>query len=173
MIHFRTAVLGSLAYLVTKLVNLGVFPASLPVARSAPSFWLSALPAIRRHLPSKGLYDTQYASYWSLVLAAVPSIMTLQTILNSLCTHIPRVPEASIMSPSASIRGAARRSAMVLYRMIQIGSDDTEDVWEAARSVMLTPRGATQWNEGDARVFVCAAAEAKTTDGETAYALYH
>ncbi|EIN07826.1 hypothetical protein PUNSTDRAFT_126727 [Punctularia strigosozonata HHB-11173 SS5] len=156
--------LASLAYLLAKLVNLGLFPATPPIARSSPSFWTAVLPTVRRRLPS----HPRYASYWPAVLGALSSPISLRAIISSLLAHLPRLSEAEAEALDASppTRTKIRRSAVLLYRLLglDIDAEGSEDVWTAAREVMLLPRGGAQWTEADARVFVCAAAESKTTD---------
>ncbi|PPQ89059.1 hypothetical protein CVT25_006431 [Psilocybe cyanescens] len=161
----------SLTYLLTKLVNLGVFPPRPPVARSQPSFFQSALPAIRARLSSTSASAQQkYSAFWTALLQniASSSSITLQSILASLFASLHvAVPPSSSPSPSqispsthipalsedTTTRARVTREAALLRALVGAPSpDNAPALWQIATSLVLS----RDWPlaELHARVFV-------------------
>jgi telomere length regulation protein len=146
--------LQPLPYLLSKLVNVGLFPASPPHARSQPSFFHSTLPTIRQRLSSQ--HRLAYAAFWSSLFLAIPSVLTLQSILTSLFGSLASSPSpppnATDNSPAA--RAAIKNDAALLAGLVGELTTEKEDLWQIATS-LITGSGLRQWPEPHARVFVC------------------
>lgn len=139
--------LPSLTYLLTKLVNLGVFPPSPPTARSQPSFFQATLPEIQSRLAEED--STAYSNYWAQIFREFSSAFTLQSVLASLFASLPDVVAGIDASPSR--RASVKRSAVLLRGVLgPLAADDVE-IWETVSAIVF-PR---EWNEGFGRVFVC------------------
>lgn len=135
-----------LAYLLSKLVNVGLFPPRPPTARAQPSFFAAALPAIRTHLTSPA-----HAVLWAGVLRALPSALALQAVLASLFGALPAIEPALDGSPA--VRTRVRREAALLAGVVgrlRPGGDD-QPVWDVAIGLVLS----REWPPAHARVFVC------------------
>ena len=146
----------SITYLFIKLVNIGAFPSSKPTSPSQPSFFLSTLPAIRRHLSQGGTTTASYSVFWSTVLESLPSSLTLQNVLTSLFAHI-LVPDTPL-DFSASSRGLVRREAILLRGIVGSWGDNRKYLLDSTSAVVL----ARDWSEGHARVYSCWVAGAST-----------
>ena len=138
----------SLAYVLTKLANVGVFPPTPPVERSRPSFWRSTLPIIRRKLNNR-----DYACAWSELLAAIPATTTTQIILVSLFAAL-EVNEKGT-DGSAPQRALVKREARVLVGVLGYATKDSQ-IRDLAFGIML----GKEWKEMHARIFVCWTASA-------------
>ncbi|KAJ7940835.1 telomere length regulation protein-domain-containing protein [Mycena leptocephala] len=121
---------GSLTYLLTKLVNLGTFPAAPPSSRSQPSFFQATLP--RSDFAA-------YSATWSRLLRGFSSSFTLQSILTSL-----------FGSFSQHQRAMVKRESLVLLGLLGPAVSNDTELWESISAVILT----REWNEGHARIFV-------------------
>lgn len=141
--------LDSLSYLLTKLVNIGAFPTSIPVSPTQPSFFSATLSSIRDryHAPS-------YGAKWVAILGALPSTMTLQTVLVSLFAHLSPV---QALDAAPSTRALVKREAQLLGAVLGQPSKNS-DLTEGIFAAIL---GRT-WSVGHARIFVCWAAGAET-----------
>ncbi|KDR73411.1 hypothetical protein GALMADRAFT_607283 [Galerina marginata CBS 339.88] len=158
------AALPSLTYLLGKLVNLGIFPPSPPTARSQPSFFQAALPIIRErqtsNLNPELKYAQRYSVYWSALFLAVPSSLTLQSILGSLFSSLSgslQEIEPS-MDGAPAKRASLRREAALLDGLVgkitPLGKDsEGRELWEIATSLMMM--ASRDWPEAYARLFVC------------------
>ena len=141
-----TAARAPLAYLLSKLVAVGLFPPRPPTARGQPSFFAAALPVIRAHLSSP-----THAALWAGVLRALPSSLALQAILASLFGALPAIEPALDGSPT--IRSRVRREATLLESVVgrlRPGGDD-QSCWDLATSLVLS----RDWPPAHARIFVC------------------
>ncbi|KAF9036760.1 telomere length regulation protein-domain-containing protein [Panaeolus papilionaceus] len=143
------AALGPLSYLLTKLVNIGLFPSSAPIARSQPSFFHSNVPTFRRRLAA----DTtgQYASYWSSVIRSISSLIALQSLLTSLLSSVSAIQPS--LSDSPLVRAQVKKEAALLDGVIGkiVPGDEKSSVWQIATSLILS----RDWEEHYARIFVC------------------
>ncbi|KAF8160588.1 telomere length regulation protein-domain-containing protein [Pholiota molesta] len=146
--------LDALAYLFTKLVNVGLFPARPPVARSQPSFFSSALPAIRARLDMNSPTPSAYNVFWHSIFLVLPSSLTLQSILASLFGTLAPTVESINPSTDASAPARSRMRGEAALLQSVVGSinpgGDKQALWEVATSVVLD----REWPEAFARVFV-------------------
>jgi telomere length regulation protein len=140
-------VVPSITYLLTKLVNVGIFPPSLPIARSQPSFFHISLPFIRRRLKSGNL--NLYSDYWSAVILAIPTNHTLQSILTSIFASLLVIESSTDTAPTS--RARVKQEASLLNGLIGPITRDKPELWEIGTS-LLTSR---DWPESHARIFVC------------------
>ncbi|KAJ7489899.1 telomere length regulation protein-domain-containing protein, partial [Mycena galericulata] len=137
---------ASLTYLLTKLVNIGTFPAAQPSSRSQPSFFQATLPQIRTRLSQEN--SASYTATWGKIWRGFASSLTLQSILTSLFGSLSA---ESKTDNSPHQRAAVKRESLLLLELLgPIVSDDTE-LWESISAVILT----REWNESHARIFVC------------------
>jgi telomere length regulation protein len=136
-----------MVYLLTKLVNLGVFPAAPPTSRSQPSFFGATLVTIHRRLRSEG-HET-YSSFWSNVLKSISSTLTLQTIITSLLSSFPDVSPP--LSPDMRQRSQAKQGGTLLRQLIGPLSPENDELWQCFIALAL----GRDWSEGRARMFVC------------------
>ncbi|KAK7015025.1 telomere-reg-2 domain-containing protein [Favolaschia claudopus] len=132
-----------LIYLLTKLVNLGVFPAVQPTSRSQPSFFQATLAQIRVRVSEPN--SASYTAAWGRVLRGL-SPFTLQSILTSL---FGALSIESGTNDSLPQRALVKRESLVLLGLL--GSVEPDDLWESVLAVILT----RTWNEGLARIIVC------------------
>ncbi|KAI0060825.1 hypothetical protein BV25DRAFT_1806725 [Artomyces pyxidatus] len=146
----------SLTFLLTKLVNVGAFPASPPSAPAQPSFFHSTLPTIRSRLANQTTVDaSSYSAIWSDILNSFPSSFTLQSIVTSLFGHLA-VPDP-VLETSSKARGLVKREAELVRHILGSAIGLNPDQWEIANAIML----GREWSEGHSRIFVCWAAGAQ------------
>ena len=127
-------------------MNVGIFPPSLPIARSQPSFFHTSLPSIRRRLKSD---DSKYSDYWSAMILAIPSSHTLQSILTSIFTSLLVIESSTDTTLISRVR--VKQEASLLNGLIGLITPDKPELWEIGTS-LLTSR---DWPESHARIFVC------------------
>ena len=144
----------SLTYLFTKLANVGAFPSAPPTAPSQPSFFHSALPAIRARLRADA-DRTRYSALWAELFASLPSSLTLQSILTSLFGHV--AAPASGLDASSAARGLVKREAGLLRGTVGELAKESS-LWQSVGAAILS----RDWNEGHARIYACWAAGAQT-----------
>jgi telomere length regulation protein len=137
----------SITYLLTKLVNLGIFPPSLPITLSQPSFFHTSLPSIRQRLKSDN--SKSYSDYWSALILAIPSSHTLQSILTSIFASLLVIELPTDTAPTS--RARVKQEASLLNGLIGSITPDKPELWEIGTS-LLTSR---DWPESHARIFVC------------------
>jgi telomere length regulation protein len=148
--------MSSVTYLFTELAIVGAFPASKPTSPSQASFFLSALPIIRRRLSHESSATALYSSFWAALLEYLPSSFTLQNILASLFAHIS-VPDLPLdISPLS--RGLVKREASLLLGMVGSLREDKKYILDNTSAVILS----RNWSEGYARVYACWAAGTTT-----------
>ncbi|KAI0683637.1 telomeric DNA binding protein [Cytidiella melzeri] len=138
--------LAAISYLLTKLVNIGVFPSSPPWSPSQPSFFNVILHSIRADLDS----SSQLELYWPQTFGSVSSISSLQTITVSLLSHLSSIPD---LNGSPETRALVKREAMLLNVVIGPLTEDSE----ITDSLTATALG-RQWTVGHARILACLAA---------------
>lgn len=158
----------SVAYLFTRLVNVGTFPSSPPTISSQPSFFSSVLPTIRSRL-SNSPNSSAYSDYWCELLNSLTLSMTVQSMVSSLFGHITPIEPGIASSPHT--RSIVKREAGLLRGIIG-PLDATNELWDNILAVILG-RG---WSEGHARIFACWSAIPKNStsrkDGETHNSLH-
>ena len=128
-------------------MNVGIFPPSLPIARSQPSFFHTSLPSIRRRLKSSN--SKPYSDYWSTVILAIPSSHTLQSILTSIFASLHVIESSTDTAPTS--RARVKHEASLLNGLIGLITLDKPELWDIGTS-LLTSR---DWPESHARIFVC------------------
>ncbi|TRM61806.1 telomere length regulation protein-domain-containing protein [Schizophyllum amplum] len=135
--------LPSLAYVLTKLANVGAFPPAPPAARSQPSFWRSTLPVMRRKLG-----NGDYARTVSELVAAIPSTTTTQIVLVSLFAALDVNGKGT--DGTSQRRALIKQEALVLAGILGYASKDSQ-IRDLAFGIML----GREWKETHARIFVC------------------
>ncbi|KAI0048561.1 hypothetical protein FA95DRAFT_1034938 [Auriscalpium vulgare] len=143
---------AALSVLFTKLVNVGAFPHAPPTSAAQPSFFQSALPAIRTRLNQPG--SKTYSAFWSEVLTSIPSSLTLRSVVTSLLGHLS-APDPGI-DPSPRARGLVKREALLLIGVAGRLDAAKADMWETLIGIIL----GRDWTGGYARIFACWAAGA-------------
>ena len=128
-------------------MNVGIFPPSLPIARSQPSFFHTSLPSIRQRLKSDN--SKSYSDYWSTMILAIPSSHTLQSILTSIFASLLVIESSTDIAPTS--RARVKQEASLLSGLIGLITPEKPDLWEIGTS-LLTSR---DWPESHARIFVC------------------
>jgi len=137
----------SIDYLLTKLVNVGVFPAKPPISRSQPSFWQTVLPTIRSKLGYSG--SEPYSLFWGSIFSSISSELALQSILTSLFSCISL--DGSPLDSSPSKRSRIKQEANLLYESVGELLPSKSGLWEIATSLMI----GRDWDESHARIYVC------------------
>ncbi|KAK7693186.1 hypothetical protein QCA50_002752 [Cerrena zonata] len=144
----------SVTYLLTKLVNLGIFPATVPSSTSQPSFFKTNLDSIRYHLN-----DPSYGSFWNEIFVSVASTITLRAIITSLFVHLNPVEGTE---NAVATRILVKKEGLLLRSLLGKLSTDRDDLWDAVNAVIL----GRDWDEGYARIFICwiAGSESRLTE---------
>jgi telomere length regulation protein len=137
----------SIAYLLAKLVGLGVFPATPSILRSQPSFFETNLATIRTRLESSEL--AKYSEFWTSLLQGLPSSMALQSVLRSLFASLHSLDYVADSGPLE--RARVKREARLLAGLTGPLTPEKEELWESALAIML----GRDWDIGYARIFVC------------------
>ncbi|KIM48937.1 hypothetical protein M413DRAFT_438113 [Hebeloma cylindrosporum] len=145
--------LDAFTYFLSKLVNVGLFPASPPHARSQPSFFHTTLPIIRQRLASQ---HPAYSTFWSNLFLNIPSILTLQSILTSLFGSLESLESSSLNATddSPTARARIKNDAALLEGLVGEITPEKEDLWQIVTS-LITGSGLREWPESHARIFVC------------------
>ncbi|KAI0085456.1 telomere length regulation protein-domain-containing protein [Irpex rosettiformis] len=143
--------LAALNFLLTKLVNIGVFPPTQPIGSSQPSFFNIILPSFRSQL--------EQSSPWPKVFGSISSITTLQAILISLLSHLSSIPD---LDGSKEARALVKREAVLLHVLLGLLTEES-DVVDGLTAAAL----GRQWSVGHARILVCYAASSDMTTGGT------
>ncbi|KAH7886252.1 telomere length regulation protein-domain-containing protein [Phlebopus sp. FC_14] len=146
-----------LTHVLSKLVNVGAFPASRHLPLSQPFFFRYMLPSIRNRLRRNDAQ--QYQKLWTRTISSLPSVHTQQTVIASLLTALV-LPE-SPLGTSAHDRGIVHREATLLRDVIG-DLDPDDDVWDSVVAVVLT----RTWSQNHARVFVCWMADRKQNSSQ-------
>jgi len=136
----------ALSYLLTKLVNVGVFPSAASPNTSQPSFFAVCLPGIRERADSPS-----YRAVWRKILDGLPTSAILQSIFNSLFFSVRSVPPLDSSLPA---RGLVKSEAALLRAVLGDLSPDNRELWDVVLAVSQTKDS----GEGTARVLACWAA---------------
>ncbi|KAG6891043.1 hypothetical protein C0992_010705 [Termitomyces sp. T32_za158] len=139
-------VVSPVTYLLSKLVNLGVFPLLQRISEFQPSFFQVTLPIICSRMTSTSA--SSYTAIWSSLLSDLPAL-TLRSILTSLLAATP--PLKHPMDAKISQRIIVKRAAGLLRGITGQVTPEREGVWEAVMGIILSK----DWDEGYARIFVC------------------
>ncbi|RDB24234.1 DNA replication checkpoint protein tel2 [Hypsizygus marmoreus] len=137
----------SVSYLLAKLVNMGLFPATPPVSRSQPSFFMTTLSAIRARLASDDVMS--YSNFWSSIFLGLPSSLVLQSILTSLLASLTPLKRPTSDAPFE--RALVKRDALVLNGITGYLTPENAELWESACAIVI----GKDWDIGHARIFVC------------------
>ena len=134
-------------------MNVGLFPASPPHARSQPSFFLTTLPTIRQRLASQ---HSTYAAFWSNLFLNIPSILTLQSILTSLFGSLESLESCSLKTTddTSIARARIKNDAALLAGLVGEITPEKEDLWQISTG-LITGSGLREWPESHARIFIC------------------
>ncbi|TFY68920.1 hypothetical protein EVJ58_g735 [Rhodofomes roseus] len=136
---------SSVNYLLTKLVNVGVFSAS-KAALSQPSFFEITLSTIRHRLSDQ---NGTYVVYWRKTLSSFSSSLTLHSVLTALFSSLPDVPDRLDTRPTT--RASVKREAVLLKELVGRPTKDNIDILDAVNAIALS----RDWNEAHARIFAC------------------
>ncbi|KAF9069948.1 telomere length regulation protein-domain-containing protein [Rhodocollybia butyracea] len=139
--------LGSIVFLLTKLIRLGVFPLHPPISDSQPSFFRAVLPELRAKVTRDD--GESYFKPWSHIFRGFESSFALQHVLTSLFACL-QTPE-SVTDDSPRINASVKREGLLLSKLCPLKADDVE-LWPSISAVMLS----REWNESLSRIFVCA-----------------
>ncbi|KAG1826797.1 telomere length regulation protein-domain-containing protein [Suillus subaureus] len=137
----------SVAQLLMKLVNVGVFPSLSFLPQSQPSFFRSTLATIRVRFKQDD--DHNYSKFWTNTLISLPSTVAQQTIFASLCSSLTQLP--SNLGVTARDRGIVVQESLLLRAMFGTLRPESD-----------APILSRDWKESHARIFVSWAAGAKT-----------
>lgn len=160
---FLAEKVSSVAYLLAKLVNIGVFSSSRPTSVSQPSFFQATLSTIRARIAASDTFA--YTTYWRKILTSLPSSLVLQSVLVSLFSSLTDIPLG--LDGTALSRSLVKREAQLLRHLVGRLSKEEGDLLDAFSAVAL----GREWSEGHARIFACWAAGTEThkTDEEGSY----
>ncbi|KAI0747877.1 telomeric DNA binding protein [Daedaleopsis nitida] len=148
--------ISSLTYLLGKLVNVGVFPPSIPASPAQPSFFRSTLSVMRTRLGSSD--GSRYSALWNRLCLDLPSSQNLRTVMTSLFSSLTTPQDG--LSPEAHTRGVVKREATLLRRLIGTLGKDNGELLDCFSAVAL----GRSWEEGHARIFACWGAVAQGSD---------
>ncbi|KAF7295097.1 Telomere-reg-2 domain-containing protein [Mycena indigotica] len=135
--------ISALAYLLTKLVNIGMFPPVPPSSPREVSFFEVCLPQIRARLAKTTALA--YASSWTSILREIPSTLNLQSVL--ICLFANLRADAGVSS-SHSDRMVVKEESLFLLGFIKL--PDSDDWWDVILATLLS----RDWSEAHARIFV-------------------
>ncbi|EJF62435.1 hypothetical protein DICSQDRAFT_154331 [Dichomitus squalens LYAD-421 SS1] len=144
---------ASVAYLIGKLVNVGVFPPSVPMSPAQPSFFQSVMPTIRARLGTADALD--YSRFWADLLVSLPTSHALRSVLTSLFSSVRTCSAA--FDPAPRTRASVKREAHLLRQLLGPLTKENTELSDCFSAVAL---GRT-WGEGHARIFACWAAGAQ------------
>ena len=146
----------ALSYLLTKLVNNGVFPSTLSSSPLQPSFFAVCLPGMRHHAKSPS-----YQTTWKQIFDELASSAVLQSIFVSLLSSIRSFPPLDSSLPTRSL---VKSEATFLRAILGNFSPENRDLWD----VVLGVSQIRDLGEGRARLLACwAALSAKDDTGST------
>ncbi|CCM02859.1 uncharacterized protein FIBRA_04971 [Fibroporia radiculosa] len=150
---------SSIVYLLTKLVNIGLFTHSRLASLSQPAFFEVTLPVVRTRLSYP---DESYAEFWQQIILSLPSYQTRHSIILSLLSSLAEISPS--LDTSTSARSLVKREAQLLKGLLGRLDTDNGEVLDAFSAIAL----GREWSEGRARIFACwaAGAESSTADIE-------
>ncbi|KAG6919990.1 hypothetical protein DXG01_013339 [Tephrocybe rancida] len=140
-------VVPAVSYLLSKLVNMGIFPSATPTSRSQPSFFQATLPTIRGRLTSE--FTSAYSAMWSSLFSGLPSTLTLRFILTSLLAATPPLKHAT--EAKVATRMTVKEEANTLVGITGPVTPERDEIWETAMGIILSK----DWEPSYARIFVC------------------
>ncbi|KAH8107150.1 telomeric DNA binding protein [Cristinia sonorae] len=135
--------IASIAYLLSKLVNIGVFPPSKPSSQTQASFFQATLPYIRHRICAPN-----YSEMWSELLVNMSSTLAVNTILASFVSHLSAVEDLDVSERTRSI---VVRQALLLRGVFGRLTKERGELWDAVRAVTL----GREWSVAHARIFSC------------------
>jgi telomere length regulation protein len=150
-VHYRNVLqpdaVPSVSYLLAKLVNLGVFPATPPISRSQPSFFQTTLTTIRERLEAD--VSSDYSNLWSSLLLSLPTNFALRSVLISLFASLSAIDHAT--DTALQQRALVKREACLLSMLVGELTRQKGELWDTATAIIL----GKDWGVGHARIFVC------------------
>ncbi|EJC98569.1 uncharacterized protein FOMMEDRAFT_113710 [Fomitiporia mediterranea MF3/22] len=142
-------IVSSLTSLMTKLVNIGLFPSTTSLAPSETSFPSIVLPAIRsRTYSSSGEAQGTCGTLWNEIFASLPPGL-FSKALASFVSHLAELPDDTDTSDAA--RGLVKREAIVLSKIFGNLEGEEDEKWLSVSSALLT----RTWSIAKARILVC------------------
>lgn len=145
-------ILSSLTLLVTKMINIGLFPSTSTLAPSQTSFFAVTLSTIRTRFETlSGTHLEAYSKLWIDLWDSLP-ITLLSTVYTSLFTNLSLIPDS--FDTSSECRGLVKREARFVSRLFGFLEDEEDERWQSATSVLLT----RTWDITIARILVTWAA---------------
>ena len=144
--YFAPDAVPSVAYLVAKLVNLGVFPSVIPVSRSQPSFFQITLHTVRGRL--EGERSINYSNFWSSLVLGLPTDSALRSVLTSLFSSLS---VQNLAADPSQQRPLVKRESYLLNKIVGDLIPQKEELWESVLAIISGGR----WDVGHARIFVC------------------
>ena len=144
----------ALSYLLTKLVNIGLFPPTVSPNSLQPSFFVVCLSRVRQRAGSPS-----YRNVWRKVLDGLPSSAVLQSIFVSLFSSVSSVSSLDSDLPARSL---VKSEATLLRAILGDLSPSNRELWNVVLAVSQTRDS----GEGGARVLACWAAFSTEDDAD-------
>ncbi|KAL5519659.1 TEL2 [Sanghuangporus vaninii] len=140
--------ISSLSFLLTKLVNVGLFPSTTSLSPSQTSFPSVTLSTIRSRIVSfSGGTRESYICVWREVFVSLPTSLFCK-VLASFVAHLMKLPDD--LDSSNESRSLVKREALLLSRIL--GNLEGEDEkWLSISSTFLV----RSWSIAKARILVC------------------
>ncbi|KAI5120573.1 hypothetical protein M0805_002523 [Coniferiporia weirii] len=143
---------ASLSFVITKMINIGLFPNSSMFAPSQPSFCLVTLPVIRTRLSTlAGERQTTYSELWTDLFRSLPPGLFTKALV-SFFSHLADLP--GDFGTSSEARGLMKREGRLLSRIFGSLEGEEDEKWLSVSTVLLT----RSWSVAKARTLVCWAA---------------
>ncbi|KAH8111965.1 telomere length regulation protein-domain-containing protein [Phellopilus nigrolimitatus] len=140
---------SSLSFLISKMINVGMFPSTPMIAPSQSSFFSATLPTIRSRLATLSAEGQSiYTEIWTDLFMALPSGL-FSKALTSLFAHISDLPDN--LDTSHEARGLMKREGRLISQILGNLEGDEDEKWLAVSSVLLM----RCWDISKARILVC------------------
>ncbi|KAL5494565.1 TEL2 [Sanghuangporus weigelae] len=142
-------IISSMSFLLTKLVNVGLFPSTSSLSPSQTSFPSVTLSTIRSRIASfSGGIQESYICVWRDVFASLPTSLFCK-VLPSFVAHLTELPDD--FDPSNESRSLVKREALLLSRILGNLEGEEDEKWLSISSTFLV----RSWNIAKARILVC------------------
>ena len=142
--------MSSLQLLVTRMINVGLFPSSSPstLAPSQTSFFALTLSKMRNRFdtltPDR---RTAYTETWNELWGSLP-LTLFSNVLGSLFANLAEFPDGLDESPES--RGLVKREARLVLRLVGALEGPEDEKWQTVSSVLLSRK----WDVAVARILV-------------------
>ncbi|KAL5536155.1 TEL2 [Sanghuangporus sanghuang] len=142
-------IISSMSFLLTKLVNVGLFPSTTSLSPSQTSFPSVTLSTIRSHIASfSGGTQESYICVWRDVFASLPMSLFCKA-LASFVAHLTELPDD--LDSSNESRSLVKREALLLSRILGNLEGEEDEKWLSISSTFLV----RSWSIAKARILVC------------------